>query len=118
MRCGLEKISILLNEVVAEILIDQNKFFVLHRFVIKVTRFQLPTLKRFNIAIKTFWGAIMFPMSNRAKSLIANILLTIVTPTYRSGFRFDNNESSHLISKNSFYQFMNSFKSSDSHLSL
>ena len=58
----------------------------------------------------------MFPMPNRVKSFISNILLTIVTPTCKSGLRSDNNKSSHLIFKNSFHQFMNSFKSSDSHL--
>ena len=89
-----------------------------HRFVIKVTMFQLPTLKRISIVNKTFWVAIMFPMSNRVKSLIVNILLTIVTPTCRSGLKFDNNKASHLMFKNSFYQFMNSSKFSDSHHNL
>ena len=42
----------------------------LSRLTLKVTKFQLPPLKRLGTVVKNILGAIMAPMSNRVKSIL------------------------------------------------
>ena len=49
----------------------------LHRLILKVTKFQLPPPKRLGTVVKNILGGYHAPMSNRVKVLLA----TIIWPT-------------------------------------
>ena len=54
----------------------------LQRLILKVTKFQLPLPTRLITVVKTFWGAIMPPMSNRVNQM--TLPTTSVSPIMQS----------------------------------